>query len=638
MGGEQELKFKFKDKFKKAFSKDGPVKSTESGELRDFFKKENLKKTFTKKTVRIVSIVLVLLIALGIVLIPRLFKSQSAFDPKQQRTTVVRKGEISTTITGSGPIKSSDRMEMVARGITTVNKVYFKEGDRVKVGDLLVELDNTDAKLAVEKNKSSLLQTQMTQENNIEGLDSLSVNAPFNGQVTSIAVKEGSVIPKNSTVLTIVDTSKLKVLFQFSGPGMKEVSTGNKAVVYIQDFMEMFEGTVTYVSSTPYSTESGGEVYNVEVEINNPGSISEGMSASAEINTSRGTMESIGSGSLVYVNRTDIKCDGGGTVKKIIVKEKEHVKKGELLAVIENKELAVTKQTTDVKLKELEAQLETSIKQLDYYTIYSPIDGIITKLDLKEGDSLKQGDVVCVVADDENMEFSVSVDELDIEKIEVGQKADITVDALKETATKPLSGSVSKIAIEGTSSNGVTTYPVTIRVDKSEKLRIGMNADAEIFVTRKTDVLYVPLEAIRRVGSKTYIMVEGDPKKIAEMKKNGTYVDIFSRTSGSSQRANNNRNSNTQGGSQNNRQQSTSNVSSAMKQLQEYYANTIPTPVEIGINNETNIEIVKGLNEGDIVVLPPALTGGTQSSGTQQGGNQMRIPIGGMPTGGSNRR
>lgn len=634
LGGEQKLKLKFSDRLKKILSREKLPEETELRGVGNILKKENLSRLFANKTSRILSILIIIIIASGIIFLPRYFKSRAAFsNANTQRTSVVRKGEISTTISGSGPIKSSGRSEIVARGITTVNKVYFKEGDRVNAGDLIAELDNTDAQLTVEKNRSSLLQTQMTQENNIEGLNSLNVRAPFKGQVTSIAVKEGSVISKNSPVLTIVDTSKLKALLQFSGPGMKEVTAGKKAVVYIQDFMEMLEGTLTYVSSTPYSTAAGGEIYNVEVEFNNPGSIAEGMTVSVDLDTSSGTISSINSGSLEYVNRTEIKCEGGGTVKDIIVKEKEHVNQGELLAVIENKELAVTMQTTDVKLKELEMQLETSIKQLEYYTIYSPIDGIIVSLDLKEGDSLKQGDVVCIVADDQNMEFSVSVDELDIEKLEVGQKVDITVDAIKETAVRPLSGTVSKIAIEGTSSNGVTTYPVTIKVDKADKLKIGMNADAEIFILRKTDVLYVPLEAIQRVGGKSYVMVKGDPKKIDEMKKNGTYIDIFSmRTQGGG-----NRNS-SQAEGQSSRTQNTA-VTDAVKQLQEYYKDAIPTPVEIGVNNETSIEITKGLNEGDVVILPPVQTGntqtrGTQTGGNQAGGNQIRIPAGGIPMGG----
>lgn len=590
---------------------------------------ENIKSFLGKKTTRTICAVMIVLIIAGSIIIPRVRKSSAAFKngANAQRTETVKKGEISTTVSGSGPIESENRVEIIARGDTTVDKVHFKEGDSVKEGDLLMELDSTDAQLEVEKSRSNLTQTQMSQENNIEDLNGLMVKAPFDGQVKNIAVKEGNVISKNSSVLTIVDTSKLKVLLQFSGLGINEVSVGKKATVYIQDFMEAIDGVVTYISNASYPTSSGGEIYNIEIEINNLGAISEGAKVSAEIDTSLGTLSSVNSGNLEYVNSEELKCAGGGTVKNINVKENQFVRAGELLVEVENKELEVTKGTTDVKLKEYEEQLNTSIKQLGYYTIYAPIDGIIVKQEYTEGDTVEKGETLCIVADDKNMQFSVNIDELDIEKLEIGQKVDITVDAIEETSTKPITGTVSKIAIEGTSENGVTTYPVTIKADNSDKLKIGMNADAEIYISRKSDVLYVPLEATHRVGGKTYVMVKGDEAKVEEMKKNGTYTDIF--TGGGRTKSNGTGNNGQASSSQN-----SSSKNSALKQNEEYYKDAIPTLVEVGLSDETNIEIVSGLNEGDVVILPAVQTGNTQTNTSQQrqqgGGMPGGMPIGGM--------
>ena len=63
------------------------------------------------------------------------------------------------------------------------------------------------------------------------------------------------------------------------------------------------------------------------------------------------------------------------------------------------------------------------------------------------------------------MEFDVLVDELDIAKVKVGQKVNVTVDALQQTSTIPLKGVVKVIAVKGTSTNGVTTYPITVSIN-----------------------------------------------------------------------------------------------------------------------------------------------------------------------------
>ncbi|KPU43742.1 multidrug resistance protein MdtA [Oxobacter pfennigii] len=629
-------------------------------------------KTINKKNIAIIVVILIALIAAGIKFLPDIINKRSASNTDYDlRTDSVKRGEISTKISGSGSVKSSNREEVYSKVGATINKVYFKEGDRIQAGDLLMELDNSDALLTVEKNRSTLTQTQLSQQSNLDGINSLTVAAPFDGQVTDISVKEGSVISKNSVVLTLVDTSKLKLLLEFSSPGIADVTPGKSAIVYIQDFMEIVEGTVTYVSATPYSSPSGGILYSVEIQIENPGSLTEGMKASAEIETSVGLITSIDSSELEYTNKTELKTDGG-TVDKVHVKAKQYVNEGQLLIEIENKDLLSSRDTTDIKLKELNEQLDSSIRQLDYYKIYSSTDGVIIQQEVNEGDTIKAADLLCVVADDQNMEFSINVDELDIEKIEVGQTVDVTVEALSDTAVRPLNGHVSKIAMEGTSSNGVTTYPVTIKIDKTDKLRSGMNADGDIFITRKTDVLHVPLQAIQRIGGSTYVMVQGTAEQIEEMKKNGTYIDIFAQRTpgaqgspggnsggtgsgnngtgnqGSTQARPNNSgassgntslsqggqgNFNAASGSQGSSRQITGSISSALRQYQEYYekAFAIPTPVEIGLNDEDNVEIVSGLEEGDIVILPPM-----QSNTTQQGTTNMQRPQGGMavPAGG----
>lgn len=634
---------------------------------------DNITKKIGKHKKPIIIISVAALVAIGIIIL--LSRRTLAAGSTQQRTATVRRGDISTTITGSGPVASSNRIKITSKVAGTISAVNFKEGDAIKAGDVLVEIDSPDARTNVEKSKNSLSQAQLTLDSSIDDVNSLSLTAPFGGQVTNLNADAGSVKTKNDTILTLVDTSRLKLTLTFGSGSINEIKAGQDASVYIQDVMDTVDGKVTYVSDFPYPTSSGGEVYKVEIEVANPGSLTEGMKANAEISTSNGTVTSMDSASMEYVNKS-IMRSAGGTVKGVYVKENQYVKKGSLMVSIDNQETVRAKEANDIKVKDLQTQLDDAQQQLDNCKIAAPIDGIIVSQTINVGDTVKAGDAITTVLDDKSMELVVSVDELDIEKLKVGQKANITIDAISDTTMKPRAGEVSHIALEGTSTNGVTTYPVTVKINECNSLRTGMNANADIFISNKTNVLYVPIEAVQRIGGKSYVMVKGDAKTIDEMKKNGTYIDLFSgdaRPSGGAGNTNaggnsgssNNRNSgnggnsggsnnrnNGSGGSSNrnsqgaggssqnpggntnqnqggNNSQVSRAVTNALARYKEYYADAIPTPVEVGLNNETSIEIVSGLKEGDVVILPPISTG---STGTQQ--SQVRTQTGGFPMGG----
>ena len=80
------------------------------------------------------------------------------------RTARVTKGELDVTVTGSGPIASANRVDVFPGVNTTITKVYFKEGDKVKEGDLMYELDDTDARSNIEKIKNDIARMQITPE------------------------------------------------------------------------------------------------------------------------------------------------------------------------------------------------------------------------------------------------------------------------------------------------------------------------------------------------------------------------------------------------------------------------------------------------------------------------------------------
>ena len=111
---------------------------------------------------------------------------------------------------------------------------------------------------------------------------------------------------------------------------------------------------------------------------------------------------------------------------------------------------------------------------------------------------------MCVIYDLSYLEMTLDVDELDILDIQVDQKAEITADAISD---RTFEGIVTSISSAGTTSGGTTTYPVTVRIDETDGLRPGMNANAEIVVAQAKNALTVPNAAIVRGG---YVLVRQD--------------------------------------------------------------------------------------------------------------------------------
>lgn len=601
-----------------------------------------------KRPFKFIAICLAVLLVAGGTFVFLRTRAISSAETAVQRSSFVVRGQLLDSIAGSAPIVSSNRSELSPKVTATLQQINCKEGDQIKAGDVLFILDNTDAMLEIENTKNNMAQMQLNLDSTLKSISGLAIEAPYSGQVTNFSVKLGDSVNKGGALMTLTDVSKLSVTLPFSSSIVKNVQLGQKADVYIPDLMISMEGSVTYKSSKPYSTLSGGELYNIEITLDNPGSLAEGMIATGEIVVNGILLDSVKSGQLAYVNKKVLKSDAGGTIVGLSVRENEYVNAGDILVKLENDDLLLTSSTNDIKMKNLISQLEIQQKQLDYYTIVAPFNGTITSMGTSnEGDTVKQGTMLAVVSDMTHLEFSISIDELDISQIAVGQEVKITAEALEDTQITPYTGKVSKVAMEGSSSNGVTTYPVTVSVEESAagKLKTGMNIDAEIYISNKVNVLMVPLEAVIKMGNRSFAYVKG---KEATGQGETTVEGTTTEGANSSNAVNANRRR--RGGSANTNDSQAGNSASGSLQAQServsqknvknsYYDGATLVPVETGISNDTYIEIISGLSEGQEVVLPKTSSASAASatSGFQRNRDNGFIsgstPAGGM-TGG----
>ena len=531
-----------------------------------------------------------------------------------QRTSTVAKGDLTVTVTGSGSVESSNRVDISPSVQGKLTKVYFKEGDSVKSGDLMYEIDDSEARRNVEQIKNSIAQAQLSVDSNAKTLSNLTIDAPFSGQVTNISVKAGDKLEgNNAVILTITNSSQMTAAVPFGAASINKIAVGQKVTVYIQDLMQSVEGVVTSKSSYSYVSDKGSKVCDVDISIDNPGALKEGMVISAEINSGSETISGLSTSKLEYADSKIIKSSAGGTVQSVNVKENQMVTANTTLVTIENDDAAVSAQTAELKLDDLKAQLASAEDTLESYKIYAPSNGIIVSQSAVLGTNVNNQSALATLSDVGNMQFSIDIDELDIDKIKLGQKVNITIDALTDTETTPLTGVVSKIAIEGTSSNGVTTYPVTIKFDDPSKLKVGMNANAEILVNEKTSVLYVPLEAIQTVGNKNFVWVKTSGSTTAQSgftRGNGAPGSQSGSSSGNTAQNGNTANRNTANG---NTAAGKSSGSSAGKAQGSYSQNdNMPAPPDGSSSGNSGYGTSGSSNKGT----------GSYSSGTR--GNWSR--------------
>ncbi|HQI15377.1 MAG TPA: HlyD family efflux transporter periplasmic adaptor subunit [Bacillota bacterium] len=559
-----------------------------------------------KKIIIIAAIFLIAAAAIGI----NYFKSKNSKNPvMQQATAIARKGDLSVVVTGSGPISSSEKFTLTSNVSGTLTNIYFRDGDKVKAGDLIFEIDDKDTQLQIKQIKNSIAQAELTRNSNISDLEAGKVTAPIDGEILDLQAKEGDNISNNGTLLNITDKSKLKLLVPFINTYRNKLSIGQKVTVNAfdteRDELHRVEGTILNISTPGYTTGCGAESYNVGIIIENNGSLSEGMVANASINIDGTEVSSSGSNTLSYLKSMTVRAPSGGTVSKLYIENGQNVKKGDILAELENEDLELAIKTNDLKLEDLNTQLQTAEEKLLDHKIYAPFDGTLTLNDIKQGNSIKQGDTLGSVANYDIMEFSIDVDELDIAKIKEGQNVKVTIDALPETSAAPLKGIVSKVAVEGSSSNGVSIYPVTIKIEKNEALKGSMSANGEIIVNEKKDVLYVPVDAIQKRNGKSYVSVVPG--------------------AGAAGKAFRNRNSDV------NSTEVKENTKQNIEQKIEM------REVKTGISTAEYIEIVSGLKEGEAVIV----TSQSFNSNNRRGQEVMFMsgpPAGGPPSGGGNVR
>jgi HlyD family secretion protein len=473
----------------------------------------------------------------------------------------VATSDIQVVISGSGTVEPINMYNIVALVQGDVLAADFEEGDSVAEDQLLYVIDSSDMETTLEKSMISLQKATMTYQDSADAAGNLNVKSPIAGKVGTVSVARNDAISQGSQIATVYDDSTLTLKVPFAESDTAGLKAGQTVSVIIDTTFEALSGKITKVYDSKRVLEGSQTVTDVEVTVNNPGALTSGIYATVNA----GGATSYEGGELQYANEKIITADSSGTIDKVYCTEGQYVKAGTVLVKMSSDSATNDYQSGVLTLRDAQLSYESTQKQLDNYNITAPIAGTIIEKSVKAGDIIETSDsaqtVLAVIADMSTMTFEIDVDELDIAKMQEGQTVNITADALPNNT---FTGTVENVGINGVTADGVTSYPVKIVIDKPEGLLPGMNVNADIVVESATDILSIPVTAVNR-GNTVLVADDGSKTQSKAASQGGPST-----------------------------QASVSDVPTGY----------ISVTVELGISDDSYIEVISGLAEGDIILVP----------------------------------
>ena len=457
-------------------------------------KTKRVKKTRKKLVRRIITLVIVLAVILAGVWFFSQRSRNVAIDPSMMYTyEAAALRDISSTLEGSGTLQPANSYTVATLVSGEILSADFEEGDIVSKGDVLYEIDSSDSSTSIERSETSVEASQRNYNKKLESLAELTIKAPITGVITGLSVSVGDTIGTQSGVVTIENISTLKLTEYYSEEYRNEIYVGMAATVSIGGQMLNLEGRVTELSSLTRVSETGITCFGVTISVTNPGSLVSGTSATAWLGE---IYPSISDDDGLDANDKKVVYAGvSGKVAQVNVRNFEKVNAGDTIMILTSDTLADEIQNAADSLHDAKLSLQSQYDSLDNYTITAPIDGTIIEKYYKEGENSDGGKTLCTIYDLSSLSLTMSVDELDINSVAVGQRATITTDSAEG---RIYDGVVTRVGVNGTTSGGVTTYPVTIRIDETDRLLPGMNVDVTIIVAESTGVLSIPSAAVAR--------------------------------------------------------------------------------------------------------------------------------------------
>ncbi|TSA56385.1 efflux RND transporter periplasmic adaptor subunit [bacterium] len=501
-------------------------------------------------------------------------------DEVQYVTTDVKKGTLVVSVSGSGQVSASDEINILPKVSGDVVYVGAKNNQEVQKGALIAQLNTRDAQKAVLDAEIDLANAK--KDNDIRKTAEESLAGTYQDGLdllTSIFKDLSSTMPvlksmflesSQNSDINDIDYYLRLVRFYLSayGSDLNQLSFWNgnlddeaeqKYIIVQKQYNTIREkySALNYSSSYDQIENVLDGTYDMtkilldlvrqssNVAQKYPDIIEEENvipTISTSISDSHASQLSEFTSSLISIVNSVL------SMKQSIANEKE---------TMENIDLDIEEQ--NLTIRQYEYALSDAKEKLTQHYIYAPFDGIITEVNIENGDSVSSGTTLATLTAKQKM-AEITLNEVDIANVEVGQKATITFDALDDLS---ITGEVSVVDVAGTVSQGVVTYDIKISFDSEDekKVKQSMSISAAIITNLKQEVLLVPNAAIKYQDNTNYVEILSDDNTI-------TYQQV-----------------------------------------------------EIGISNDMYTEIISGLKEGDKVISSQTTSSSNSSSGLSNNGS-----------------
>ena len=555
----------------------------------------------------------------------------SAAEEEVQTAEVTRRN-ISSELSESSSLEPKDTYEVTSLVEGEIIACYFEEGDQVEKDQVLYVIDSSSTESSLSSAETSLTRAQESlqsaQKDYNEAASELAGNTYKStgaGYIRTLYVKVGDKVNNGAQIADIYDDSVMELRVPFLSAEADQIAVGSTALITLEDTGEQLEGTVASVSSMEEALSGGRLVKQVSIEVSNPGGLTDLTRATASVGDFLCSQEGTFEAKVEYTMTADLSGNQALEVESLLLAEGARVEVGTPIFqataasvgdYLKNFEDAL--ETADDNVTNAQNQLEDVQDNIDSYTIKAPISGTVISRNANVGENITRNTgsttVLATIYDLSEMTFQISVDELDVASVEVGQTVEITADAMEgETYT----GTVTNVSLESSYSNGVSTYPVTVAISDYGDLLPGMNVDARIITGSSEQALVVPAGALMR-GNRVYV-TEDSPTAQALLSGDGS--DAGNGPDGAAPET-------PEGMELPEGAELLEGASSGIGQggAPEGF---VAVSVKTGIVNDDYVEILSGLQEGDTVYVDP------DAGSSSTGGFMMMVPGGmGGPGGG----
>ncbi len=548
------------------------------------------------KTVIIIIIAAVVLV--GGTIAYGTYKANKLINEKYDVAPVLSKAEkndVALYVSANGNIAALDDVKIYTTAYGEVTFQNVESGEKVKAGQVLAKIDSTQLEEDIDQLKSDIFYKELEIEKSVFRDDVYYIKAPIAGEVKDIKVREddadtedydeasdiGEVMDENGYIALISPVDKMYVTTDEKADFLT-VGTEVKVSRYDYEYdgvVEKIEDGTTYILAETDNISLGGRV-SIYLEGSNE--------------------KVIGKAKLYEWVEVDVPTSEG-RISKIYAYNNKEVEKGERLFRV----TARSQEMVDMyeELDDLKEDLVEKQEMLDNLEIKAPVDGIITQISIDDGEDIEDDMLAYTLADTSYWVVNVDVDELDINLVKEGMKAEVTVDAYDADT---FNGTVSSISSVGESTNGVTSYQVGIEVENNDVFKLNMTANAEIEVSFIKDALTVPVEAVRSEEGKNFVVVYTNPtdEEIENMKAELIAMEV--RKINADKAVTNQENASDSVDVKQSDKASMGDLYSKLSIADRLYGKLVE--VEVGLMNETYAQIISGIEEGETVLLPSVLS------------------------------